>query len=193
MAKIVFVLLFTAALSSCQERKVNKDALAFAKRANAIYIKNSNNPDSLALALYLIDSCLKIQSDFLNFYFTKIEILRQLDRHDEMVGVYSKMLELSKNNSIVLMSKGAAFEHLQRLDSANYYYKLALDNLDRMTWQKRSFKEYQRIILYALLKDSINFRKGTQEFKKTFSGDNESKFMYQALVEFDRDEYVAGL
>ena len=178
---------------ACQHRKnINEKALAFDKRAANVFSRNFGNPDSLNFALSLIDSAIKIQPDYVSFYSMKISILYELKRYDQIITVYDRILQLQKNNYFFLMGKGITFEHLNKLDSADYYYHLAFDHFDDVKWKSGADREVEKVILYGILKDTINFKAQLDIFRKKYSTEKNYALMYEYLKTFDRDELING-
>ena len=185
----LFVCVFVSLLS-CNEKKINQKAQDLDKKATKIYIRNYSNTDSLKYSLSLVDSAIKLQDDHVNFYITKTMVLNQLKKYDQVVDVYDKILHFWKNNCLILLAKGVSFERLNKLDSAFHNYQLALKYLDKARFKDPKFKEYQKILLYGLLKDSINFNLSLQEFKTRFKNEKDFSYYYQDLINFDRINYI---
>jgi tetratricopeptide (TPR) repeat protein len=193
MKRGIFFVCFLSGLLACHHRKKNNErVLLLNKKAANIFLKNFSNPDSLDFALSLVDSAINMQPDRVNSYYMKITILRELDRYDQVVTVYDKILHLQKNNWLFLMGKGAAFEHLNKLDSANYYYHLALDHFEDIKWKRDAYKEVQKAILYGMLRDTSNFNIQLDLLKKKYSNEKDFNLLFESLKSFDRSELING-
>lgn len=191
MKKVILFICFLSGLLACHHRKKNNErVLLLNKKATDIFLKNFSNPDSLNFALSLVDSAINIQPDHVNSYYMKITILRELDKYDQIVMVYDKILHLQKNNYLFLMGKGTAFEHLNKLDSANYYYHLALDHFEDIKWERKAYKETQKAILYGMLRDTINFNIQLDLLKKKYSDEKDFDLLYESLKSFDRNDFI---
>jgi len=66
----------------------------------------------------------------------------------------------------------------------------ALKLVDKTKFQTSIFKEYERIILYGLLKDTVNFDSKLKQFKKQFNSSDEFAAYYGDLVKFNRTDYI---
>jgi tetratricopeptide (TPR) repeat protein len=191
--KKVFFIVFLLALIACHhQKKIDEKALALNKKATDTFLRNFENADSLHLALSIIDSAINIEPKYVNFYNMKISILSELNKYDQIISVYDKILQLRKNNYFFLLGKGIAFEHLNNLDSANYYYHLALDHFEDMKWKTGADKNAEKVILYGILKDTVNFNIQLDLYKKKYSNEKGFDLMYENLKTFDRNEIING-
>jgi tetratricopeptide (TPR) repeat protein len=178
-------------LISCRDKNDNnsQEAILY-KKASEIFKHNHSNSDSLLYAIALIDSAIKLDSNRLDFMFTKCQIAMEIKRYNLVINSCSKILKIDSNNYLAFLQKGVAFEHLINFDSANSNYKGALKSLEVSKFQKKIFKDYQRLILYNLLNDSINYKIELNEFHKQYVNDKEFDVYNQDLIHFNRSDYI---
>jgi tetratricopeptide (TPR) repeat protein len=187
--KIVFLLFFITIISCRNKKTVNAEATVLFKKASEVFRKNYSNSDSLMYAISLLDSSIRLDAQP-KFYFTKFQISMLLKRYDLAINSTNGILAIDKNNFMALFLKGIALECSKEIDSAMNNYKLALKSLESTRFETPIFKEHQKIILYALLKDTANFNLRLIEFKERYSGNKEFSAYYESLVQFDRNAYL---
>jgi tetratricopeptide (TPR) repeat protein len=189
--KIKIVAFIFLLAMSCQHKKtVNSKAAALFKKASEVFKNNPANNDSLIHAINLLDSSIHLDETQPNFYFTKYQISMLLKRYDLAINSSNRILAIDKNNFLALFGKSVAFELLNNVDSAMYGYKQALGSLESTKFSSSLYKESERIILYGLLKDTINFNLKLKQFKERFNADKEFPILYKDLIQFNRDDYI---
>jgi len=189
---VIFVILIPG-LWGCQLPNKEKEAMQLADRAMKTFIHHTTNIDSTNRALNLIDSSIKVyQSPKL--YFCKFQIYKI--EHDELAAlrVCDTVLMLDRNNFAFTLEKGYTFEALGRLDSAFSYYRAALQMIDN----PHSFngveilKDDEKIVITALLKDTVAFNKLVKEFRIKYKDSKDELFQIysEQLDHFKRENYV---
>lgn len=188
--KIIIFVLFIF-ITGCKNKKdTNVKAAAFNKRASDVFKNNPYNNDSLMYAISLFDSAISIEAGRLSFYFNKCQVSMNLKRYDLTINSCNNILSIDRSNFLATFLKGIAYELSNNPDSALNNYNLALRALESTQFEKPIFKEHQRILLYGLLKDTLNFNSSLNQFKDKFDGNNEFSAYYEDLVHFDRTNYI---
>jgi len=187
--KIVFISFFITIISCRNKKTVDAEAAVLFKKASEVFRKNYSNNDSLMYAINLLDSSIHLDARP-KFYFTKYQISMLLKRYDLAINSTNGILAIDQNNFMALFLKGIALECSKEIDSAMSNYKLALKSLESTRFETPIFKEYQRIILYGLLKDTVNFNLARKQFKEEFNSNKEFTAYYENLINFNRADYI---
>lgn len=161
----IFATLLAITLLSCRNLGQSKNAMRAANQALFLYRIHGNNPDSINLALYLLDSLNKLHP-YPTFYIYKYQILRETNRPLDALLACDSALLLDKHNYTAILGKGYTLEVIGKSDSALYYYRAALPLLDSPNYFRAPeiARDQQRIILKGLLGDTIAFKQSLTKF-----------------------------
>ena len=187
--KIAAFLVFITILSCRKNKKANEEAAVLFKKASEVFTNNPQNNDSLLYAISLLDSSIRLDAQP-KFYFTKFQISMLLKRYDLAVNSTNGVLAIDKNNFTALFGKGISLECSKEIDSAMNNYKLALNSLESTKFNSDFYKDCQRLILYRLLKDTLNFNLKLKQFKERFSTNKDFLACYENLIRFNRADYI---
>lgn len=188
------IILFSliACLLSCQAPK-KKVAMRIANLALYEFYTNENNADSINQALHLLDSSIRLYPDP-TFYLYKYQIYRSTNRQLDALNTCDTILEIDSKNYFATLSKGYVFEAMGRLDSANRYYRAALNILGHLDSLKvpTMLKDHETIVIAALLKDTPAFNGQVSAFQVKYR--KEKGDLFESYIDefkhFRRDDYV---
>lgn len=187
----VVIAVVTIIVSSCQNNNdIKSNAVNYFKRASNIHSRNLDNEDSISYAILLLDTAIQLDNVNSKFLFSRAQMAMEIKKYDLVINSSNKILIIEKNNFMALLLKGIAFELSEETDSASSNFKFALKSLQTTNFKSFIFKEYQRVILYGLLKDTINFKQRLNYFKEEFNKKEEFSTYYDELVHFNRNDYL---
>ena len=176
-------------LFSCGRDKVGI-AYHLNKRATEMFARNLRNPDSVRVALKLVDSAIQIDRN-VNYFFTKVIIERKLGKFQQALESCNVILSKRANDFRASLYKGYLFEDMNRGDSMIYWYKRALELLSLQKNRGDKFgTEYLRIVLTGLANDSINYQILLRDFRKNYSTHAGFDEFYKKLLDFHRNEFL---
>jgi tetratricopeptide (TPR) repeat protein len=191
MQNKIQIVLAILLLCGCHERINHKEQSAkYFQKASEIHLRNLGNNDSISYAILLLDTAIKLDKNNLKYYYSRGQFSMEANKYDSVVDNSNQILEIEKNNFTALFLKGIAFNLAGKNDSAAHSFRLALNSLASMKFKNLLFKEYQEIVLYGLLNDSINFKKGLDDFEVRFKKENGFSELYAALIHFDKKDYL---
>jgi tetratricopeptide (TPR) repeat protein len=152
---------------------VNPTARELNNRAMIIFKNNLLNTDSIQYSLSLLDSAIALQPNYIAFYFNKIELLSSIHDTKNAIRTADAILKQDSMQFNAYIIKGDLFEDQKEIDSARYWYKFALNTIEKHDLMRNSqmIRELQIIKLYYKLGDSINYQKGLNKFTQDY-GDN---------------------
>lgn len=188
--RIFFFMLLISILSCQNRRKIDPRARALHSKAGQIIRNNPTNEDSLLSAMVLIDRAIQIDSSQTNFYFSEFQVWITLRKYDSAINTSNKILAIDANNFLATLGKGVAFDLWGHSDSARNTYIEALEIAESTRFQTLMFKDYEKIILYGLLKDSSNFNLSFKNFKSKYFSEKEFPQYSESLKNFNRAEYL---
>lgn len=188
--KNTFLVFFISMISCQNKNSIDSKAADLFKQASDIFKNNPLNNDSLMFAVHLLDSNIHLNNVQTKVYFLKYQISMRLKRYDLAIESTNGVLAADKNNFLALFGKGVAFDLLNNSDSAMNNYKKALGSLESTQFETSIFKEHERIILYGLLKDTVNFNLRLKQFKEAYSTNKEFPAFYEDLIQFNRSNYI---
>ncbi len=177
--KISLVFCFCIFLSCSNREDINSTDQIFYKRASRLFNKNMMDKDSLIQAINLLDSAIYINKRLSKYYLTKYQIAIRLKRYDLAINSCNGILAFDRNSFVAIFQKGIAFDLDNNIDSAY-----------RTKFNREIFKEYERILLYGLLNDSVSFNSQISQFKKKFNDDKEFSLYYQEVLQFNKSDYL---
>ena len=193
MTKNVSLIICFIILLGCNEQeRLNSADKIFFKSAGRLFNENMLNNDSLSKAINLLDSAIYINNREPKYYLTKCQIAIHLKKYDLALNSCDGLLAFDKNNYIATFEKGIVFDLIHNPDSANSNYRTAVQLLDKTSFDNEIFKEYERVILYGLLEDSINFQSNVFKFKREFSEDKNFSTLFQQIIQFNRNDYLTS-
>jgi len=187
--KIVTLLAFITIIGCGENKTVNEKVTILFRKASEVFTNSPQNNDSLLYAINLLDSAIQLDAQP-KFYFTKFQISMLLKRYDLALNSTNEILAIDKNNFMALFGKGISLECSKEIDSAMNNYKLALNSIESTKFNSDFYKDYQRLILYRLLKDTMNLNLKLKQFKERFSTNKEFPACYENLIQFNRADYI---
>jgi tetratricopeptide (TPR) repeat protein len=101
--------------------------LKFNKKGFGYMVSYSDNGDTTELnqAIDLFKQAIKCDSTYLNAYMNVANAYDHKKSYDEEMGVFNKLLSLTKNQPTILTLKGILFDKMNEPDSAKQAYYLA--------------------------------------------------------------------
>jgi tetratricopeptide (TPR) repeat protein len=180
-------------LLACHTPGNKKEANRLADQAMKTFMPHTLNIDSTTLALHLLDSAIKLYPSP-NIYFGKFQIYKVENDQLAALRICDTVLMLYRNNFAFTLEKGCAFEKLGNFDSAFRYYRVAL----RMIDNPHSFnateivKDYEKIVITALLTDTAGFNRLVNQFRIKYRGSKDALFQTYSdeFDHFKRENYV---
>ena len=135
-----------------------------------IFKNNLLNDDSIQYSLVLLDSAVTLQPDYLDFYFNKIELLTSIHDTSRALQTADDILKQDSMQFNAYLIKGDLYENQRKSDTAKYWYRLALNAIEKYDLMKKSkmMRDLQVIKLYNKLGDSLNYQNGVIKFKQVY-------------------------
>lgn len=189
---LLTIVILIPLLGGCQQTNKEKEAMQLADGAMKTFMRHHGNLDSINRALYLIDSSIRLYKSP-GLYVYKYQIFKSNNDELSALHVCDTVLMLDRDNFAFTLEKGCTLEALGRLDSAFSYYKVALHLIDNphSINGAQIVKDYQRIMITGLLKDTVSYNKLVNEFRKKYKGSTEDFQIYSKKFDnFRREDYV---
>jgi tetratricopeptide (TPR) repeat protein len=205
--------LYSKALNDIQNRiytgalcKLNQAIQLNPKEKNYLYLlgETLNKMQKYEEAIFALDKCLKLDSNFLNAKLEKAWALNELgnqayesDRFNLALMKYNEAIELTPNNKTYLVNRAGALVYLEKyneaLESANQALKISPD------YTKAKEKKASALNAIAITEsDSGNHNKALKLFSEAISLNPKQKVFYvnisDSLINLRRyDEAIENL
>lgn len=185
----IIVILF---LFGCASKDAKSQASRLFLKASKVFANNQNNNDSLNYAVKLLDSAIMFNKKDTRFYFTQVRIFLNLKEFPKVIEKCNKILAINKKSFFAILTKGVAFDRMHRIDSARSAYLSSLKILEETPFKTAIYRDYQRIIIYGLLNDTVDFHSKLQDFESRYKTDEEVSAYSADLKKFNKTDYISS-
>ncbi len=187
------LLLLLPLFASCDVNTKKEAGSDLNNRALKIFHHNTDNKDSLQLALKMLDTAITINSRNSVYYANKLNVLHRLCSDSALVfSTLEKLERTSKDKNSVLLFRAHSLENLGHYSEANILYEKIYYgyNLLEKKYPDSIYIKTGKLFVMQFLQDSTVVAEAYSKLKAQYPHDEQVQSFEESLTAFDRKEWI---